>query len=437
MRKCLVLLVVAVSACGSDNDQGATVDTTASGQDSSAATEVEGDTSAATDIAIADSADDTDTADATTSADTGEDSATTATTTTIDEDVLVAVDVDEDTTTAACLVDNDCVPQGIVPPPVNECLVPRCIDGACVQAAPDCDDGDPCTIDGCDPHTGCAHGTLSVDVDATRVFLCPDALSEADARAACGARGEELLLVDTLGKAEQLAALLGDLGAGAAWIDMLSGDFCIEPKRIVQPQCDTLDASGCTVTTACSDVQPFACQIACNDGDPCTTDLVGADGLCTTVPVVCADDGDPCTTETCDPRDGTCTHHQDRSAWDATHELVACPGPLTWDEASAKCAGGTFALPTTPAQADALAAIAASSGASPALWAPLRQVDGGDPWLWVAGGGSGEPAWCSGSPSNTNEAGYCADRSTVDACLRDGPCDALHSFGCVFDTTIP
>src|SRR5690349_1099928 len=52
----------------------------------------------------------------------------------------------------ACLVDSECAD-------ANLCDgVERCVAGACQPGPPlQCDDGDPCTVDGCDPSAGCVH----------------------------------------------------------------------------------------------------------------------------------------------------------------------------------------------------------------------------------------------------------------------------------------
>lgn len=59
-----------------------------------------------------------------------------------------------------CRIDPDCVTD-------NACLRFRCDDGRCVQLAPvSCDDGDPCTLDSCQPESGeCKSEPRTLDVD--------------------------------------------------------------------------------------------------------------------------------------------------------------------------------------------------------------------------------------------------------------------------------
>jgi hypothetical protein len=74
---------------------------------------------------------------------------------------------------------------------------------------------------------------------------------------------------------------------------------------LLNPSCDGDD--DCVYPDACfvGTCVAGACRatpMACDDGDPCTTDLCTA-GVCQTAPA--CDDGDPCTTDACDA--GTCS----------------------------------------------------------------------------------------------------------------------------------
>lgn len=58
-----------------------------------------------------------------------------------------------------CYVDEDCETQDL-------CVPVRCVERACVTEPVSCDDGDPCTEDGCDPTTGlCVFEPLTADDD--------------------------------------------------------------------------------------------------------------------------------------------------------------------------------------------------------------------------------------------------------------------------------
>jgi hypothetical protein len=68
-----------------------------------------------------------------------------------------------------CASDADC-------PDANLCNdVPHCDaqSGQCMKLpAPDCNDGDPCTLDACKPASGCAHTTLDADHDGFAPGTC-------------------------------------------------------------------------------------------------------------------------------------------------------------------------------------------------------------------------------------------------------------------------
>jgi len=456
------------AGCGSDSgDSGdttstATTDTTTSTAGGDTDTQVESDTAAPSETS---QTDDTTGSEVATGVDTVVDDAA-------DDTAVADTSPPDDTSTddgdaaaPACTLDEHCLsPTAIAPP--NACAArPRCIDGACVVAPPDCDDGDPCTLDACDPRMGCVNFEQVQDIGSSRIWYCPGPITGDAAGTACAARGADFAQVVTAEEALAWTVVLADHGAPDAWVSPFSSSFCKQDKRVIIPPCQTLDADGCTVTAACTEERAFLCQIFCNDGDPCTRDFVGPDGLCQTEPETCddgdlcttdacdpddgcvhtrpaaqCDDGVPCTTDSCDPASGECRNQIVKQVWDATHQLLACPGPLTWSAARTRCAveGAVLAMPTTDAHRGLLDAIAASAGATGALWAPLKQQDGGNqPWDWTDGGGSGAPPWCASVQPNFSEAGYCGAWSTDDTCLLDVPCTEVRSFGCVIDTSVP
>ena len=125
--------------------------------------------------------------------------------------------------------------------------------GECQAAvAPECDDGNPCTDDGCDPATGCtavANAQACDDGDAcTDGDVCADSVC-----------------------------------AGAAIV-------CDDGELCTDDGCDP--AIGCT---AVANTEP------CDDGDACTVDDVCADSACAPGAARDCDDGDPCTVDLCDP----------------------------------------------------------------------------------------------------------------------------------------
>lgn len=83
--------------------------------------------------------------------------------------------------TQACRSDAECVS-------VNACQREVCQAGACVAVQPpNCDDADPCTVDGCDAATGaCSHAPLTADRDGDGV-AAPLAGLAPGAPGSCGA----------------------------------------------------------------------------------------------------------------------------------------------------------------------------------------------------------------------------------------------------------
>ncbi|TMB19732.1 MAG: hypothetical protein E6J59_11080, partial [Deltaproteobacteria bacterium] len=154
---------------------------------------------------------------------------------------------------------------------------------------PSCDDGNACTVDGCDPQSGCTHDPIPGCVPCTTAADCNDGN-------AC--------TTDTC-------------DAGACAHDPIPG--CV--SCITAADCDdgnacstdTCDAGACAHTTIPGCV-PCTTAADCGDGNACTTDTCDA-GACAHAPipgcVPCAtaadcNDGSACTTDSCDA--GACTH---------------------------------------------------------------------------------------------------------------------------------
>lgn len=179
-----------------------------------------------------------------------------------------------------------------------------CRGGACEGgAALVCDDGDPCTMDGCDPERGCtsAAGPDGVACDDG------DPCTQDDACAAGACAGRALLCDDD---------------------NPCTDDACGEDGQCVhtnnEAPCD--DGDACTRDDTCAD---GACgsgeAVNCDDGNICTIDgcdpLAGCYRLPTENPCcigetsVC-DDGNPCTSDLCDPESGDCLYEDNAAACD-------------------------------------------------------------------------------------------------------------------------
>jgi hypothetical protein len=135
-----------------------------------------------------------------------------------------------------------------------------CAGGTCIPGpALDCDDGNPCTNDWCNPAEGCAHGNAS-----------------------------------------------GQCSDGNACTD---GDTCVNGICTPGPALDCDDDNACTTdsclpASGCKHVNKSG---SCSDGDACTTNDACVGGTCVPGPALDCDDGNPCTNDWCNPAEG-CAH---------------------------------------------------------------------------------------------------------------------------------
>ncbi len=133
----------------------------------------------------------------------------------------------------------------------------HCVQGQCVyDGLADCDDGDPCTTDACNPATGCIH-TLNA--------------APCDDGDAC-----------TTGDVCQAGECVG-----AGQLNCDDGNPCTDDSCI--------PGGGCLHQANDGD---------CSDGNACTTADHCTEGACVPGELLACDDGDVCTTDTCDPATG-------------------------------------------------------------------------------------------------------------------------------------
>jgi len=158
-----------------------------------------------------------------------------------------------------------------------------CVSGACLPGtAMNCDDGDPCTADGCDPTTGtCTHAP------------CDDG-NPCNGTETCDATGCHL--------GTPIQCSNNNACDGLETCDPATGT-CLPGTA---PNCD--DANPCT-DDSCDAV--LGCvhtpnSLPCDDGNACTLGDSCQAGTCTGTPISC-DDGNVCNGfESCDPATGAC-----------------------------------------------------------------------------------------------------------------------------------
>jgi Dictyostelium (slime mold) repeat len=224
--------------------------------------------------------------------------------------------------------------------------IERCVAGTCTPpTAPlACDDGDPCTVDGCDPNAGCSHADVA----------CPSTCGPGDDGLRCS-DGTACTVNDTCAGGVCTGTPLACDDGDPCTADACDATFgCVYSEVADPPLC--LTSSQCVMaadhTPCVGDGDPCTqdgclegfCQIGlnslvrqCSDGDPCN-----GDEFCSTVkgcepgpPPVC-DDGDACNgTETCVAPDG-CT------SGTPLPDGTSCDDGMTCTEGDA-CAAGTCA----------------------------------------------------------------------------------------------
>ena len=190
-----------------------------------------------------------------------------------------------------------------------------CKGGVCIGGPAACEDDDACTHDACDGVTGACHftpqtGTPCDDGSAcTGGDHCVAGLCEPGTADGCDD-----------GNACTLDGCVDGVACDHAPLDGVScedGDACTLGETCQQGACAGAfmiacdDQDPCTVDTCTTEVgcvytpTPGA---ACEDGDACTEDATcAADGACLPSSLLDCDDGNPCTKDTCHPING-CTY---------------------------------------------------------------------------------------------------------------------------------
>jgi hypothetical protein len=141
--------------------------------------------------------------------------------------------------------------------PDADTTAPACTDGSC-------DDGNPCTLDTCDPAKGCQHapavGPCSDGSACTQGDTCADGKCQPGSAKACGANNP--CTEDGCDPASGACVSLPKTATCADSDDCTSDDVCVAGACVGKPSC------GC------------GSDAACDDKNPCTLDTC-KDGVCT------------------------------------------------------------------------------------------------------------------------------------------------------------
>jgi hypothetical protein len=256
---------------------------------------------------------------------------------------------------SVCLVGPGCVETPVAGPceDGDVCTVgDACSGGTCVSGAPDdCDDGDACTLDTCVTGAGCSHVIQEAACDDGDVCTTFDTCVFGDC-----VGGPPLDCDD--GNPCTDDACDPVLGCQAVANDAAcddgdacsTDDVCADAACVGGPPPDCDDGNPCT-DDPCDPAlgcQAVANDAACDDGDACSADDVCADAACVSGPPLDCDDGDACSVDGCDPASG-CTYGAS-AAPGCCAEASECDDgdPCT----TASCDGFTCVFPPDPAAPD-------------------------------------------------------------------------------------
>lgn len=230
-----------------------------------------------------------------------------------------------------------------------------CQNGACTAGtALNCNDGNACTTDTCNPTGGCQNAPMPGCVPCSTAAQCNDGnpcTSDSCSGGRCTntarTNGSSCSDGNACNGAETCQSGTCTAGTPLACND---GDSCTTDACSPTSGCTYTRIAGCTVCTG---------DAACDDGNPCTADTCGSDGLCRRTPLpagsacndgdlcngletcdgagrcmagtalVC-DDGNPCTSDSCDPTGGC--RQQPITGCCRSHGECADTNPCTTNE---------------------------------------------------------------------------------------------------------
>lgn len=204
-----------------------------------------------------------------------------------------------ETVAGSCLIADTCYTDG-AGDPANKCQV--CDAGKAQDAWTDtsdqCDDGDPCTEDICDPSTGC---TVSGN------YLC--CTTAADCANTPHTACESVDCTGGVCVATPDATTDGtacDDGNPCTTGDVCTNGVCGGADKVCEPT-SVCFTSACDAETGdCVETQ-VAPGTSCDDDNQCTQqDLCNADGQCVGAELDCSPLQDQCSLAACDPATGQC-----------------------------------------------------------------------------------------------------------------------------------
>ncbi len=217
-----------------------------------------------------------------------------------------------------------------------------CEDGDCLAGvAANCNDGNLCTDDSCDPLSGCIYSMNTLSCEDSDVCTIGDQCEDGEC-----VHGPDLSCDDgnvctddscdpAVGCVHTANELGCDDGNACSEDDHCDGGACV---AVGSKDCDDLNictTDSCSPATGCVYVLN---EVPCNDGDLCTDDDICGAGECTGTVVDC-DDGNPCTTDDCDPLSG-CIYSMNTSPCDDANPCTIgdhCAGGVCVPDGTETC----------------------------------------------------------------------------------------------------
>jgi hypothetical protein len=193
-----------------------------------------------------------------------------------------------------------------------------CKDGACTASQPVvCDDGNACTVDSCDPTKGCQ--SASATDGTTCIAAACDGLTQVPASTCtagtCVKTGDPINCNDNNPCSDDSCNPSGGCGHVNNTVACSDGDACTTQDACSAGLCkggnivicnDNLPCTddSCDKLVGCKTVNNTA---ACDDGSLCTVNDACANGVCKSGAALVCDDKNPCTDDKCDPTKGCTT----------------------------------------------------------------------------------------------------------------------------------
>ena len=188
----------------------------------------------------------------------------------------------------------------------------KCTEGTCSGGSPvNCNDGNGCTDDACDPGVGCFHvsaeGKCNDGDVCTTDDYCAESVCVGGPALACddddvcnGTESCNPQVGCTVG--EPLTCDDGDWCNGTEYCDSKIG--CVGGQALDCNDGNPCTDDSCSPETGCENMPG---ENQCSDGNVCTTTDLCLNGECSGAGELDCDDGNPCTDDSCLPDEG-CAH---------------------------------------------------------------------------------------------------------------------------------